>query len=196
MRSAMKWIERCLWAIGLAALAVWLGVWLSARQQQAEGNRELDRQISVATAPSALPVKLGRGYLIGRIEIPRLRISTVIFEGTDEDVLRIGAGHMPGSPLPGESGNVVVAAHRDTFFRPLRNIHTNDDIAIVTSGGTRRYRVDSIEIVTPDRTDVLGKTQISELTLVTCYPFEWFGHAPKRFIVRAHELESGAAASL
>jgi sortase A len=201
MRSAskrkMKWIERCFWAIGFLAIAVWCAVWLNARRQQAEGSRELDRRLEAVRSAkpslktSLLP-RLAPGDLIGRIEIPRLRMSTVVFEGTGDDVLRIGVGHLPGSPLPGDHGNVVLAGHRDTFFRALRNIHEHDAIDVVTPAGTRRYRVDSTAIVAPDHTEVLNATPGAVLTLITCYPFEWFGHAPKRFIVRAREDEHPA----
>lgn len=193
-------MERCLWAIGFLALAAWFGVWLNARQQQAEGNRELDRRLEAPRetrrgleaprAPSFSPrARLPEGELIGRIEIPRLHVSTIVFEGTDDKVLSIGVGHLSGSALPGEPGNVVLAAHRDTFFRPLRSIHRDDRIVMVTPAGTRRYQVDLSEIVSPNYIEVLAPTMEPSLTLITCYPFEWFGHAPRRFIVRAHELE-------
>jgi sortase A len=133
---------------------------------------------------------LAPGDVIGRIEIPRLEMSTVVFEGTADDVLSIGVGHLAGSPLPGQRGNVVLAAHRDTFFRPLRNIHQRDTITVVMPGGTRRYSVDETVIVMPEQTEVLAPASGAILTLVTCYPFDWFGHAPQRFIVRAHELTS------
>jgi sortase A len=201
MRSVNKTIERCFWAIGFLAIAAWIGVWLNARLQQAEGNQELERRLGETrieppgrlSAPA--PPKLAEGDLIGRIEIPRLRMSTVVFEGTGDGVLRIGVGHLAGSPLPGERGNVVLAAHRDTFFRPLRDIRKQDVIDVVTPNGMRRYRVDSTTIVTPDHTEVLGPAPGATLTLVTCYPFDWFGHAPKRFIVRAHEYHDGEVTS-
>jgi sortase A len=193
MRGATKWVERVLWTIGFLALAVWLAVWGNARRQQLGGSRELDRRLQEernlkAEPRSSPPLKLIQGDVIGRIEIPRLEISTIVFEGTGDDVLGIGVGHLPGSPLPGQRGNVVLAAHRDTFFRPLRNIHARDTIELVTPGGTRRYSVDQTTIVTPDQTAVLGPAPGAILTLVTCYPFDWFGHAPQRFIVRAHEV--------
>jgi sortase A len=205
-------MERCLWAIGFLALAAWFGVWFNARQQQAEGNRELDRRLQTPrgmeasrdTSPSprssssanssisgssSIERRAAQGDLVGRIEIPRLQMSTVVFEGTGDNVLRIGVGHLSGSALPGEHGNVVLAAHRDTFFRPLRSIHKYDRIVMVTPAGTRRYQVDSTEIVSPNYTEILAPTPDATLTLVTCYPFEWFGHAPRRFIVRAHEVD-------
>jgi sortase A len=192
MRGATKWVERVLWTIGFLALAIWLAVWGNARRQQAGGNRELDRRLKTELRSSPAPTLI-QGDVIGRIEIPRLEISTIVFEGTGDDVLGIGVGHLPGSPLPGQPGNVVLAAHRDTFFRPLRNIHKRDTIAVVTPGGTRRYSVDETTIVTPDQTEILGPVSGAILTLVTCYPFDWFGHAPQRFIVRAHEISPAEA---
>jgi sortase A len=94
-------------------------------------------------------------------------------------------GHIPGTALPGEDGNIVLAAHRDTFFRPLRNIQKGDEIALTTLSGAYRYRVESIQIVGPDDVGVLSPTKQPTLTLVTCYPFYFVGSAPKRFIVRA-----------
>lgn len=192
MRGAARLLERCFWAIGFLALSLWFAVWFTAKWYQAEGNRELERRLeqsrSTKTPSPIPPVRLAKGDLIGRIEIPRLDLSTVIFEGDDDDVLKMGVGHLAGSPLPGEAGNVVLAAHRDTFFRPLRFIRSRDRIDVVTPAGTRRYQVDSTNIVTPDHISVLAPTRSATLTLVTCFPFDWFGHAPMRFIVRAHEL--------
>jgi sortase A len=201
MRGAAKWVERCLWAIGFLASAICCAVWCNARLQQAGGNRELDRLSDAARSLKSIPrsspaIKLAQGDVIGRIEIPRLEISTIVFEGTGANVLSIGVGHVPGSPLPGQQGNVVLAAHRDTFFRPLRDIRKLDRIALVTPSGTHSYSVDSATIVTPDHTEVLGSAPGAILTLVTCYPFDWFGHAPKRFIVRAHELNDPASSNV
>jgi len=194
-RRAAAWIERCLWAVGLVALGVSLAVWGNSQWQQAKGRQELDRLIVVqddssphTSRPARTHATLARGDLIGRIEIPRLQISTVIFEGTDGSILRDGAGHLTGSALPDQNGNVVVAAHRDSFFRPLRKIEKQDAIQLITPAGTKNYRVDSIEIVDPDRVDVVAPTRDSELTLITCYPFDWWGHAPQRFVVRARAV--------
>src|SRR5579864_3879279 len=196
MRSASQWIERCLWTIGFLTLAACLAVWIGAKVRQARGERELDRRlgespVEVTVPRSKIPLpKLSEGDLVGRIAIPRLKLSTVIFEGTDSDVLRDGVGHLMGSALPGQAGNVVLAAHRDSFFRPLQYVHDADTIDVTTPSGTRTYQVVSTSIVTPDDVGVLAPTHSAELTLVTCYPFDWFGHAPKRFIVRAREIDN------
>jgi sortase A len=124
---------------------------------------------------------------IGRMEIPRLSVSIMVLEGTSATNLRVAAGHIPGTALPGVVGNVGIAAHRDTFFRPLRHVQPKDTIVLTTSYGTFRYVVDAIEIVGPTDVQVLHRTSNRELTLVTCYPFFYVGPAPKRFIVHARQ---------
>lgn len=125
------------------------------------------------------------GDIIGRMEIPRIHVSVVVLEGSDSRVLRVGAGHVLGTALPGAVGNVGIAAHRDTFFRPVRGIRPNDVITLTTPQGVFQYRVEGTEIVDPTDVQVLHQTKDAELTLVTCYPFYYVGSAPKRFIVHA-----------
>jgi sortase A len=88
--------------------------------------------------------------------------------------------------LPGQSGNVALAGHRDTFFRDLRRIEKKDEITLTTREGSFSYTVDYSEVVQPDDMEVLGPFSDAILTLVTCYPFAYVGPAPKRFVVRAH----------
>jgi len=126
------------------------------------------------------------GTSLGRIEISRLGMAVMIVEGADEKSLQHAVGHIAGTALPGEQGNVGIAGHRDTFFRPLRNIRLNDDVKLTTLTGSYRYRVDSVKIVRPEDGNVLIDSGGSVLTLVTCYPFYFVGSAPMRFIVRAH----------
>jgi len=112
----------------------------------------------------------------------------MVFEGATAGILKIGAGHIPATALPGGGGNVAIAAHRDTFFRPLRLVREHDTIVLKTSDGTLRYAVTSTQIVAPSDVDVLAKAPGRDLTLVTCYPFYYVGSAPKRFIVHARKL--------
>jgi sortase A len=123
--------------------------------------------------------------LLGRITVPRLDLSAMVNEGVDDNTLSLAIGHIPGTALPGPAGNVAVAAHRDTFFRPLKDIKPNDEIDFLTSQGEYRYRVQSLRIVNPEDVEVLKPSSEPELTLITCYPFDFFGHAPKRFVVQA-----------
>jgi sortase A len=128
------------------------------------------------------------GGLVGRLDIPRLHLSAIVLEGDDDRTLRLGVGHVPGTALPGRPGNVALAAHRDSYFRPLRGIRAADEIEMTTSRRSYRYRVDSVRIVDPDAVEVLRDSSAPSLTLVTCYPFGWVGNAPKRFIVRASRV--------
>lgn len=130
------------------------------------------------------------GELIGRIEIPRIKISATVREGADDKVLKNAAGHVPYTALPGEVGNVGIAAHRDSFFRNLRHIREGDTIRFVTPSATYEYEVDSLKIVYPTNVEVLDPTNEPVLTLVTCFPFNYVGSAPKRFIVRARQIDT------
>ena len=147
---------------------------------------------SAALVPS--PVALAADPLVlGRIEIPRIGISAIVREGADDTTLGLAVGHIPGTARPGERGNLALAGHRDSFFRALRHIRLNDIIRIRTAGRSYEYLVDSTEVVAPEETRLLDPTRGAVLTLVTCYPFGWIGHAPNRFIVRARLSSPGAA---
>jgi sortase A len=128
--------------------------------------------------------------VIGRLDIPRLRMTAMVQEGADTRTLRRAVGHIPGTALPGRPGNVGLAGHRDTFFRALRDIQLRDAIELETGHGTYRYVVESTRIVRPSDVQVLESSGGESLTLVTCYPFYYVGTAPKRFIVRAQRVEN------
>ena len=127
--------------------------------------------------------------VLGRLEIPSVGLKVMVLRGTGGSTLRKGAGWLPDSAEPGGSGNVAIAAHRDTHFRPLREIHQGDLVELTTLDGRYDYRVDWTAIVDPEDTEVLEPTSKSALTLITCYPFYYVGHAPRRFVVRA--IQSG-----
>jgi LPXTG-site transpeptidase (sortase) family protein len=126
----------------------------------------------------------------GRIEIARLGIDAEIREGDDAATLRVSVGHIPGTAVPGDHGNVALAAHRYSQFRGLRNVRCGDQIQVTTPDGEFRYEVDSIRVVEISQVEVLDPTPDPTLTLVTCFPFDYVGDAPQRLIVRAHRVES------
>lgn len=133
--------------------------------------------------------------LLGRLVIPRLNFSAFVLEGEDESTLERAVGFLPGTARPGEGGNTGLAAHRDTFFRPLEGVQVDDRIRLEIPPHTYEYRVDSLRVVEPSEVSVLDFTGTEELTLVTCYPFRYIGPAPNRFIVKAtrvQENENGA----
>jgi sortase A len=128
------------------------------------------------------------GGVIGEMEVPRLGLKAIFVQGDSPRILRRAVGHIPETALPGELGNIVLTGHRDTFFRPLRNIQLGDGIKIKTLDGEFEYRVESTEVVSPSDLQVLQPSSGNTLTLVTCFPFYYVGAAPKRFIVRAHQI--------
>lgn len=130
------------------------------------------------------------GEVLGQIEIPSLAFRAVILQGDSPEVLRRGVGHLPGTPMPGEWGNIALAGHRDTFFRPLRQIRPGDVITLQTFAQKFEYEVQSTIIVSPADTQVLEPSEGRELTLVTCFPFDYVGAAPNRFIVRAIQVRA------
>lgn len=139
-------------------------------------------------------LKSSEGSLVGKIEIPKINLSAVILEGVQTKTLRLAVGHLPGTPMPGEAGNVELAAHRDTFFRGLRNVKKGDLVALSTlSGTTYEYRVESLAVVSPGSTDVLANFPGPGVNLITCYPFSYVGAAPERFVVHAVEVRQSAS---
>jgi sortase A len=155
------------------------------RVSQMEGSRRFGRDVIAGTRHP----DLAEGDPVGHLEVPRLRISVTVFQGVEERTLVAGAGHVPGTPSPGGDGNVVIAAHRDTFFRTLERVVPGDRIQIVTATWRHAYIVESTEVVDPNETRVLESRGRRELTLITCYPFYFVGPAPRRFVVHARPVE-------
>ena len=137
-----------------------------------------------------LPRALADGEIIGQIHVPRIGINVMVVQGDSAPILRRAVGHVPGTALPGERGNVALAGHRDTFFRPLREIRPGDQILMQTPAGQFSYSVDSARVVPPNDVSVLQPSEATELTLITCFPFNFLGAAPYRFIVRARQTEA------
>jgi LPXTG-site transpeptidase (sortase) family protein len=192
MRTTLVWLERGLFAVG-AGLAVWCAVILV----EARFTKDLpvDPPLRVTQTlpdgegkpqPTAAPMPAPAvGTVLARLELPRLNLSTAVLEGSDDATLSRGAGHIEDTPLPGEQGNVGIAGHRDTVFRALRRVKVGDEIDLRTGDRVVHYKIARTLIVRPEDVYVLDPTDQPTLTLVTCYPFEFIGHAPKRFIVQA-----------
>jgi sortase A len=191
-RRALVWLERILLVLAIVCLGYYTYVSAETYLYQAYENRELDAILASAPAPAAVPAAAARvrsrpanGEIIGRVEIPRLDVSVVVRAGSDARTLQLAVGHIPGTALPGEAGNVGLAGHRDTFFRRLKDIRPDDEIRVTMPGGKFVYRVERTIVVEPTDVWVLDPSDDSILTLVTCYPFSYVGLAPQRFIVRA-----------
>ena len=190
MRSRNKiWrgLSSALLLAGVFCLGVW--AWSIARQWlfQSRASRAFDQQTAEVRKPSVIPSP-APGSLLGRLTIPRLHLSAMVREGTESGTLGVALGHVPGTALPGLSGNVGIAGHRDTLFRCLRKISKGDLIVFQTAQGSYTYGVEDTAIVKPQDIGVLAPGAGPEITLVTCYPFSYIGSAPDRFIVHAQLL--------
>jgi sortase A len=128
------------------------------------------------------------GDAIGEVQVPRLGLKVIFVQGDSPGILRRAVGHISETAMPGEKGNVVLTAHRDSFFRPLRHIQSGDEIKIKTLDGEFEYQVQSTQVVLPSDVRVLQPSSENTLTLVTCFPFYYVGPAPKRFIVHARQI--------
>lgn len=214
-KHLVGFVEGILWAVGAGSLIVAGWMWLDGIWYQHRADADLRahwQQERAASEPSAastgrsLPPDLDArrppeqrpspepGRPLARLKVPRLGLEAVVAAGVDQRVLRRAVGHMPHSALPGEDGNVVLAGHRDTFFRPLEQIRDDDIVLLETADGVQRYRVEWTAVVKPTRVDLAGRTGYPALTLVTCFPFEYVGNAPFRFVVRTRRIEGIDAA--
>jgi sortase A len=199
-----RWLRRfapALLTVGAVCTGYVAVTLFEIRTQQADYNRELDAMIARRATEAAgfqLPVALANipvpdpstsplheGDLVGRIEIQRLGLSAIVLQGTAATTLEAAVGHLPATALPGQRGNAVLAGHRDTFFRQLRDIQAGDEIMMKLPVGDYYYEVKDISVVTPEDVWVTNDTAASVLTLVTCFPFKYVGPAPSRFAVRA-----------
>jgi len=159
------------------------------------GQREAAERWNSAPAPRTAVPDLGSA--IAKLEIPRLDASWFVFEGTGHRELRLGPGHMTGTARPGVPGNCVIAGHRDTHFRVLKDIRKGDDILVTTPGGRQfHYTVMRISVVKPTNTQALQPTTATVMNLITCYPFYYVGPAPERFVVEAQAADTRAASSV
>jgi sortase A len=181
-----------------ALLLAWpIFVLLRSSVVQWTGSREIDQAMAASKAPTrehptgAMAPKnkvvrhVPRGSVLAKFEIPRLDISLVVLEGSDLPTLDKSIGHVDDTAMPGEFGNIAIAGHRNTHFKKLEWIRKGDEVLLKTKDDEYRYQVESVRLVAPDNVEVLDDTLGPAVTLITCFPFEYVGHAPERFVVRA-----------
>lgn len=172
-----------------------VGAFLRDGVAQHGSSSDTRKSAERAATPKDQGLPASEGW-IARIGIPRLNVRAIVREGVEESTLRRAVGHVPGTARPGDEGNVGLAGHRDSFFRPLHDVRRDDRIVVETLDATYEYLVDSLKIVGPDDVSVLAPTKEPSLTLVTCYPFHYVGNAPRRFIVRARQVSVEARSSM
>lgn len=217
-KRGLAWARRALFLLGMTGICIYGYSVAQESIYQAYANWAFDQEIAgrsatffdylrrltgikrVPDSPTAgrptTPARIERltpGELVGRVRIPRLNLSAVVLEGVDDATLRRSAGHVPSTALPGDVGNFSIAAHRDTLFRPLKDIRPGDEVQFSTPQKDLVFRVVSTRIVMPTDVSVLAPQGDQRLlTMITCYPFYYVGSAPQRFIVTAR-LEPQAA---
>lgn len=196
----LRWLERLFLIAGAAALIWWAVIVTDGEIAQRNAQSALEIAIAVEELTDAAPVqkpdvpspdpRVDVGSAIAALSIPRVQLSVTVLHGADARTLQRGPGHLEHTAVPGDAGNVVIAGHRDSFFRPLRHIRLGDDIFLETRDGRFHYRVTLLRVVGPREVSVLAPTSEEVLTLITCYPFWVLGHAPDRFIVRAARVDA------
>jgi sortase A len=194
----MRTVFACLlFFLSGAAIGIW--VWSHAREsidqrhdeeifnrEQAAPATPAEHASVPASPPATKSTRASRGDVVARLSIQKIHLRAMVREGDDDNTLDVALGHIPGTAMPGQTGNVGVAGHRDTLFRRLAEIARDDQIELQTPSATYMYQVDDMAIVSPKTVSVLAAAGGARLTLVTCYPFNYIGSAPKRYMVKAH----------
>jgi sortase A len=206
LRLRFRWLEGGCLVLGLLLVGLWSMTYVESRRFQSAESKRFAAALREAESGRSYGVSSNAAFIgppasgaarqptveegvLGRIEIPRLRVAAMVAEGSDAKTLKRAVGHIESTALPGSPGNCALAGHRDTFLRGLGRIRMDDVIRIVTLECTYTYQVEWSEVVEPRRVDVLDSTATRSLTLVTCYPFVYVGHAPLRFVVRARQVD-------
>lgn len=191
----MRWVSRCLVLTGVAGIGAYLWSVADATWYQTSQTAAVFEQprmpapalplMGVASRPAASWKTKADPQALGRLEIPKVKLAVIVREGIDGRTLRRAVGHVPGTALPGHAGNVVIAGHRDTFFRHLRRVERGDELRLTTAAGEFRYRVTGLKIVGEEAVEEMAFTAEPSLTLVTCFPFRYVGPATRRLVVSA-----------
>jgi sortase A len=189
----LRGVERALVLLGVFCVGWAIGSWSHAQWYQWQVISEFERSARPDVLQPAgsvvVPASARRTEaFIGVLGIPRLRLALAVLEGDDARTLDVAVGHLPDTALPWADGNTALAGHRDTFFRPLRHVAVGDDVHLDTQYGSFQYRVRHLAIVDADDLSVLSPSNHAGLTLITCYPFDYAGPAPRRFVVQAERL--------
>ena len=213
LKRKLGWLEALLFVSGVALLAVFFQARASSEQQREEGvqafldaetaqiptRQVLDGEVKIVQvrAPDQKlwnaqrikdyedSLKVVKELPLAILTIDKLNIQVPVYNGTEEVNLNRGVGRIKGTARTDGKGNLGIAGHRDGFFRPLKDIVVGDSMELLTTKGVVNYKVTSIVIVDPGDVSVLAPTKKATITLVTCYPFYFVGHAPKRYIVKA-----------
>jgi len=198
MNRLLKFLERACLIIGLTMITLGIAVRIDGAVHRQAAVAEFERIRNTSVSPTDQlnwseqriadyqeALQQDAGETLAVLRIPSRNIEVPVFDSTNETALNRGSGHVTGTSLPGDRGNVAIAAHRDGFFRSLEDIEIGDEIELTTLEGQQIFRVSKLDVVDPLNVGVLNPTEDTAITLITCYPFNYVGAAPDRFIVRA-----------
>jgi sortase A len=144
----------------------------------------LPSEVTTADA-TVFPVRPVQGQTLGILSIPALKQTFPIIEGTGTAELKKGVGHMTQTAMPGEADNCVLSGHRDTVFTRLGRLKKGQQLIVQTAGGTFTYQISRIRIVDKNDRTVVVPADHAVLTVSTCYPFDYVGDAPRRYVLSA-----------
>lgn len=212
-RSGKLVIELACWAIGLLLIAFYFGSTLRYESERRDGI-ELFTQAQAAANASNAPLSeipnpaqivdqqveqqeaAGKSETaenellpVALLRMPGVDLEVPVYGDISERNLSRGAGWIPGTALPNDGGNMAIAAHRDQYFRALKDVAVGDLLELESMSGPRSYKVTSLTIVEPEDLWPLDPADVATVTLVTCYPFYFVGSAPQRYIVQAVAVE-------
>ena len=189
----LRWLEWTLLTIGVV-LGVWCGAALLDAHFVARMPIPDPPKVAAASIPATTVVlpPPSTGSWIAKLDAPSVRLSATVLEGSDDATLARGAGHIEDTAFPGEAGNIGIAGHRDTTFRAVPDLRTGDPLELTTGDRIYRYLITKTFIVEPEDVYVLDPGDHPMLTLVTCYPFTFIGHAPHRYIIQAVLVDQAA----
>lgn len=189
-------ISLALIVIGVILLGYVAGEYWGMYRSQKNLEAEWQRQAATVSIPGKAPVSVpgmapvSPDQILTRLQIPKIQVDAIVVEGASRHELSEGPGHMKQTAQPGETGNAVITAHRDTFFRHIYELNKGDQIQVRRSGRTFTYEVTGHKIVMPEDVSVIKPTNNPQLTLITCYPTYYIGPAPKRLVVFSKLVDS------
>lgn len=187
-RSSRRWIAVAAILLALAGASAFAsGAYLHAKAEVAQWLLHAAWKESRRSGLPIRPWPWADTYPVARLVAPGHDADVLVLAGASGRTLAFGPGHLDGSALPGDPGNAVITAHRDTHFRFLRTVGPGDDLVVERKDGTRRhFRVRSAYVADHRELRLPRDGAVPTLTLVTCYPFDAVQPGgPLRYVVVA-----------
>lgn len=157
-------------------------------QEILEQREDIPEEVSVIDVKDEFKNSLSIGDVIGQLTIPKLDGVLPIVEGVNEDELSKGVGHYQGTSFPLDNNQIVLSGHRDTVFRGMGDLEIGDTMTVSLPYGDFEYEIYEMYVTGADDLSVIVPHDEEVLTVTTCYPFNFIGNAPDRYIINAKPL--------